>query len=324
MNKVVVITGAMGFIGSHTAKVFKDAGYRVIGIDHTETIPQAKRYIDEYIKSDFVAVAAPVINLNNARAVIHCGGTSLVGPSMTNPGKYYDNNVAKTNRMLDDLQMFDWQGTVVFSSSAATYGIPKQVPIKETDAQLPINPYGHTKLMCEHIIADHCLAHGMKGVALRYFNACGCDPHGTLGHVVNDTHMIPMVLSSHQASKTFVLNGDIFPTPDGTCIRDYLHVMDIAHAHLEAVNLSDSMAAGAFRAYNLGTGHGYSNKEIVDACSKVVGSDINYRIGPIRPGDPDRLVADSTLFQQETSWKPVFSDINTIVMTAWNWQKTLS
>jgi UDP-glucose-4-epimerase GalE len=325
MNKRVIITGAMGFIGSHTAKIFKEAGYHVIGVDHAHTIPPAAQYIDQLITDDFVKVTAVAATENNVDAIIHCAGTSLVGPSIKHPHLYFWNNSSKTNNLLEELHTNNWQGKFIFSSSAAVYGIPKgNRLLHETDQLGPISPYGKSKWICEEIINDHCHAHGFRGIALRYFNASGCDPDGTLGHVVDDTHMIPRVLSAHRLGKTFTLYGDDYSTQDGTCVRDYLHVVDIARAHLEAVCLADSMQTGEFRAYNLGTGRGHSNKEIIWACNWATREKINFVVSPRRIGDPDFLVANSDSFQNDTSWRPDNSDIENIVATAWMWEKKYS
>lgn len=323
MSKRVIITGAMGFIGSHTAKVFKEAGYHVTGVDRAQTIPQAAKFLDQLCVDDFASITPGVASVTNADAIVHCAGTSLVGPSMTNPGEYYENNAAKTNQMMESLAKHKWHGTVVFSSSAATYGNDCEVPIVECAVQAPVNPYGQSKLMCEHIIRDHCHAHNMTGIALRYFNACGADLDNQLGHVADDTHLIPRILSAYDNNRAFTLYGNDYKTPDGTCIRDYLHVVDIAHAHLEAVQLSAAIEHGTFEAYNLGTGSGHSNKEIIAACERVVGDEIGVSLHNRRAGDPDQLVADCALFQAVTPWRPRNSDIDTIVKTAWAWQQTL-
>jgi UDP-glucose-4-epimerase GalE len=326
MSKSVLITGVAGFIGSHTAKVFKEAGYKVFGIDWHTHRPESCQYIDQLFIDDFAGVAGFVAAQNNVDAIVHCAGTSLVGPSLFDPYTYYNNNSAKTNIMLQDLvdQSPAWRGTVVFSSSAATYGIPTNPGnIAEYDPKQPISPYGWSKLFCERIIQDHCSANSFKGIALRYFNACGCDPDQTLGHLEDDTHMVPRVLSAYQNKKDFTLYGNDYNTPDGTCIRDYLHVMDIAHAHLEAVRLAETMMPAEFRAYNLGTGQGYSNKEIIDTARRVVDDYINVTVQGRRVGDPDKLVANSSEFQKDTFWKPKYSDIETIVRTTWEWQKNL-
>lgn len=318
-TKRVVITGAMGYIGSHTAKVFKQAGYHVIGVDRTWTIPEVAPFLDQMLIADYTDAAATAAIVNEADAIIHCAGTSLVGPSIRNPGEYYSNNVAKTNTLMDQLR--GWPGAIVFSSSAATYGNFCRNPISEDADRDPMNPYGWSKLMCEQVIEDHCRAQGYRGVALRYFNACGADSEGELGHVANATHLIPRILSAHQRQQPFTLYGNDYDTPDGTCIRDYLHVTDIAHAHLEAVCLADGLDTGDSAAYNLGTMTGYSNLEVLNVCSQVVGEEIEYKVVERREGDPDRLIADSTKFKIKTGWRPRNSSIENIVQTAWQWQK---
>jgi UDP-glucose 4-epimerase len=321
--KKVLITGVCGFIGGHTAKIFKENGWKVFGIDRKDTIPDTGRFVDVLFFSDFVDLNVDIFVQEKIDAIVHCAGTSLVGPSIADPGEYYDNNCSKTNLFLDKLGKAGWKGTFVFSSSAATYGNKCEVPIKEGAEGMPVSPYGMSKKMSEAIIRDHTKAYNFKSISLRYFNACGCDPDGLLGHVEDDTHIIPSILRNHQQGNNFLLNGDNFATADGSCIRDYLHVTDIANAHLEAVNRAKTLDYGESRAYNLGTGNGYSNIEILGACSKAVGSPIAYTIGPRRNGDPDTLIADNRLFMSETNWVPQYSDLETIVTTAWNWQAKL-
>lgn len=322
-SKFVIITGATGFIGSHTAKAFKEAGWYVIGVDWNTTVPNSVKYIDELVSCDFVNCTKLIPNMHQVSAIVHCAGTSLVGTSIKHPGAYYDNNCAKTNQLMVQLKELDWHGTIVFSSSAAVYGIPEDpINIVETADKSPISPYGRSKLFCESIISDACSAYNFRGIALRYFNACGCDPRGTLGHVQDDTHMIPRVLSAYQATQPFMLYGHDYNTPDGTCIRDYLHVSDIAAAHVEAITLAEQLQPAQFDCFNLGTGHGYSNKEIISAVEKVVNNYIKVHVGPRRVGDPAALVANSSKFQSATSWRPMYSDINTIIATAWNWQRS--
>lgn len=319
--KTVIITGALGFIGSHTAKVFQRAGYRVVGIDRELTIPQGSLFLDALLKDDFVNIAAQAASFEKADAIIHIAGTSLVGPSISNPYEYYDNNVVKTNRMLEDLRNLKWKGKIVFSSSAATYGNDCTVPISENAVQRPVSPYGFSKLMGEQLIQSYGHAYGMKGIALRYFNACGCDIEGDLGNTRYDTHLIPRIIENIITRNRFVMNGNDFNTRDGTCVRDYLHVLDIANAHLEAVCLAETLHSGDFVAYNLGTGSGHTNLEIVKACEEVTGDSLNLRFSDRREGDPDELVANPYNFMNATSWKPEHSDLTTIIKTTYNWMK---
>lgn len=323
MAKTVVITGAMGFIGSHTCKVFKKAGYRVVGIDREYTIPTATKFVDAFLKDDYVNVAAKIAVMENADAIIHLAATSLVGPSIKNPGEYYFNNVSKTNQMMEDLRTLKYTGKVIFSSSAAVYGNDYSRPIVETDRTTPVSPYGHSKLMCEQILKDHSYAGNIPCIALRYFNACGCDPDGDIGNTEDDSHLIPRIINKILTQERFVLNGNDFNTPDGTCIRDYLHVMDIAKAHLEAVCLAETLKPNEFRVYNLGTGVGYSNLSIIKACETVVGDLLRYKFGERREGDPDELIASPEAFLRDTSWAPLNSNLNTIIHTTYNWMKKL-
>jgi UDP-glucose 4-epimerase len=331
-TRKVIVTGATGFVGSHTAKIFKEnrrsdsPPQSVIGIDRELTIPNSTQYLDTFVKGDYVDHVAECAMDNNVNVIVHCAGTSLVGPSIADPGEYYNNNSAKTNLMLESLAQAGWDGTIIFSSSAAVYGIPKDnQSLTETDIKNPISPYGRSKLICEQIIEDHCRAYAFKGIALRYFNAAGCDIDGTLGHTNDDTHMIPRILSAYQKKEAFTLYGDDYNTHDGTCIRDYLHVEDIAFAHLDAMFLADSWKfwRGRFQAYNLGTGYGNSNKEVIDACEKVVKDKIEYIVTPRRIGDPDKLIANSKNFRDDTDWSPMRSSLSHIVETAWQWQQKL-
>ena len=321
--KAVVITGALGFIGSHTAKAFKDAGYFVTGIDESCKSSNGGEFLDTFIKDDFATIAALAVVNSNAVAVIHIAGTSLVGPSITNPGVYYDNNAAKTNILLQTLHELGWHGTFVFSSSAAIYGNNCIGPWDEYDIADPVSPYGRSKLMAETMINDHCYAHGFKGVALRYFNACGCDASGKLGNTADDTHLVPRVVRSLITKEKLVINGSDFDTDDGTCIRDYLHVTDIASAHLAAVMLAEKLAPYTFNAYNLATGKGTSNLSIINEVEKITGDKVNYSYGRAREGDPGTLIANPNRFMQATDWKPIHSDLTNIVQTTYDWMKKL-
>ena len=323
MSKTIIITGATGYVGGHTALRFKQAGYTVIGVDRAVTIPAAVEFLDEFLCTDFVDIVDYCAPLREAGAIIHCAGTSLVAPSLKNPGKYYNNNTSKTNRMLDWLGTKGWSGSVIFSSSAAVYGNYAACPISEGSIykSTPINPYGWSKLMTERVIADHCLAHGFRGISLRYFNAAGCDPEGGMGCVKDGTHLVTRVVDCTLSGEEIVINGNDYDTRDGTCVRDYIHVTDLADAHLEAVCLAESFKRGEHRSYNLGTGRGLTNLEIVQQVEAYAGRKLKWRYGPRRAGDPDQLYADPRRFMQDTSWKPRHSSIGDITSTTYKWMK---
>ena len=319
-TKNILITGALGFIGGHTAKAFSLAGYNVIGVDRNITIKESSKFVDELIIDDFTITPKIIKNIP-VDAIIHIAGTSLVGPSVTDPGEYYENNVAKTNQMLEGLAKLNWNGKIIFSSSAATYGNNCEIPIKESSIGIPESPYGYSKKMCEVIIKDHTYAYKHKGIALRYFNACGCDNNGELGNVWDDTHLIPVILRNVLTNKSLTIFGNDFDTPDGTCIRDYLHVTDIASAHVSAVKLCDTFDNGTFKAYNLGTGKGYSNLEILNMISEITNESVNFNFGPRRFGDADKLIADPTAFKTDANWIPKYSDLENIIQTTYKWMK---
>lgn len=322
-NTKIIITGVLGFIGSHTAKAFKKAGYYVIGVDNKTSNLNLKNYVDELVLDDFVNIVSLLTQKHNVDAIIHIAGTSLVGPSIKNPGLYYDNNVAKTNQMLHQLSLNNWKGKIIFSSSAAVYGNNFNFLIKETFNGSPVSPYGQSKKICEQLIEDHSKAHGFKSIALRYFNAAGCDNDKELGNVWNDTHLIPVIIRNLLKNTEFTINGNDFDTNDGTCIRDYLHVSDIANAHVISVKLCDSFCEGEFRSYNLGTGKGYSNLEILKTIEEVTNQKIKYLFGSRRDGDPSKLIADPDKFIKDTSWYPSNSSLKNIIETTYFWMKEL-
>ena len=323
MSKTIVITGATGYVGGHTALRFKEAGYTVIGVDRKITIPAAVEYLDEFLCTDFADIVDYCAPLREAGAIIHCAGTSLVGPSLTDPGEYYNNNTAKTNRMLDWLGSKQWSGSIIFSSSAAVYGNYASCPISEgsTFKSTPINPYGWSKLMTERVIADHCHAHNFRGISLRYFNAAGCDSEGRMGCVKDGTHLVTRVVDGTLSGEEIVINGNDYDTRDGTCVRDYIHVTDLADAHLEAVCLVESFKPGEHRSYNLGTGRGLTNLEILQQVEAYAGHKLKWSYGPRRAGDPDQLYADPRRFMQDTKWKPAHSSIGDITSTTYKWMK---
>jgi UDP-glucose 4-epimerase len=247
-------------------------------------------------------------------AIIHCAGTSLVGPSILNPEEYYENNFVKTKHLLDFLRSIDWSGRFIFSSSAATYGNPVINPCCEVDPTEPISPYGESKLMIEWLLKSYQRAYGLDFVAFRYFNACGADPQTRHGQAPGATHIIARILENYKAGKNFVCNGNDYDTPDGTCIRDYVHVADIADAHILALNkllvVSD--------VYNLGTTTGASNLEIIGTANSVINDELLWNYGPRRQGDPSLLTADATKFSTHAGWKPKYN-LNNIVAHAWAW-----
>jgi UDP-glucose-4-epimerase GalE len=325
--KKVLITGAHGFIGSHTAKLFKQHGYHVIGLDCNYTLDHCEKnimkYLDQCYMQDYEDNLYYLAGKNNVDAVVHCAGKSLVGPSVKDPFAYYYNNVKKLNNTLYGLKDSypDWEGSFIFSSSAAIYGNENTIPISESDNKNPVSPYGWSKLMGEQIIKDFCIAYGMKAIALRYFNATGCDLEGELGNRKDDTHIVPRVAKAALSSKPFLLNGNDYATDDGTCVRDYLHVMDIAKAHLMAVELSDQFEDGDFEAYNLGTGRGYSNLEIVHSFVEYNKVPVHISYCERQQGDPDELIANPLKFIEDTGWMPEHSDLETIVTSTYQYMK---
>jgi UDP-glucose 4-epimerase len=310
----IVVTGAAGYIGGQIALQLRDAGHEVVGIDRrpcpSHLIDVFTRFVCEDFATDF-ALSAVVQSL--PAAVIHCAGTSLVGPSMTNPADYYNNNVVKTLRLLDVVRRSLPRTRVIFSSSAAVYGVPLLTPCQEVDPAQPISPYGESKLMIEMMLQSYHKAYGLDYVAFRYFNACGADSQGRHGQEPGATHIIARVLESIRDNKEFVLNGIDYPTPDGTCVRDYVHVEDIARAHVLA--LDSNIAAGV---YNLGSNTGTSNREIIDAAQQITGSAAVIQLGKPRHGDPPVLTASAAKFGMAAgSWK--LYELDDMIQHAWAW-----
>ena len=309
----ICVTGGAGFVGSHTAKTLKAAGARVIILDRRR-LPMPDTIYDQFLHDDFAeGRVLDYLQGMNIDGFVHCAGTSLVGPSIKNPSEYYNNNVLKNIQFLDHLKDWKQKPFVVFSSSAATYGNPLSVPIKETDPQIPINPYGESKLIMEHLLRDYGNAYGIRSLSLRYFNACGADVWGSeLGPEDGDTHIIPRMFTDHP----FNLFGDDYSTPDGTCVRDYIHVSDLAIAHGKSCEYLGT--GGKTGCYNLGTNTGYSNRELIEAYREYVG-ELTVLTGPRREGDPDELVADASAFMKDFHWKPAYSDLETIIKSTADW-----
>lgn len=319
MPRWVAITGTGGYIGGMTALRFRDMGYEVLGVDRNwKSAPWTRDAVSVRSEGNFTDRAfLDMVHSLECEAVIHIAGTSLVGPSVMDPGIYYQNNVGDTAVLLRELYMRGWEGPVVFSSSAAVYGNPTASdPLREDQAGHPCSPYGWSKWMAEQVLMDSARAYGFGTVALRYFNACGADGGARHGQVKNATHIIARVMESFVNDQPFTLNGTDFDTPDGTCIRDYVHVEDLAQAHADAVTIAQS---GTFQAFNLGTGKGYSNQEIIDTAERITGRKLNLQTGPRREGDPARLIADSQAFQNKTLWKPDRSSLDNIIDTSWRW-----
>ena len=312
----VLVTGASGYIGGQTALQLKDQGHEVFGLDWAR-LPEhlyALKLFDGFLQFDIADVESHHwIKTIQPDAIVHCAGTSLVGPSIKNPEEYYKNNFVKTKHLLDFLRSNCWAGRFIFSSSAATYGNPIITPISESDPTDPISPYGQSKLMIDWMLQSYHRAYGLDYVSFRYFNACGADSQARHGQAPGATHIIARVLESTRDAKTFTLNGTDYDTKDGTCVRDYIHVADLANAHITAMDRS--VPSGI---YNLGTSEGISNAEIVSTARIVTGQEINIDTGPKREGDPAVLTADATKFMSLCSWKPSH-DLYDIIGHAWAW-----
>ena len=310
----VVVTGAAGYIGGEIALLLKDAGHTVIGIDYRPLQKHQKGLLDSFVLADFDSNTAykQLLDIRPA-AIVHCAGTSLVGPSIKNPSDYYSNNVVKTMILLNFIVQAIPRTRFIFSSSAAVYGEPVMTPCHEVDPKEPISPYGQSKLMVEQILESYHRAYGLDYVAFRYFNACGADSQKRHGQEPGATHIIARVLECLRDDTEFTLNGTNYPTPDGTCIRDYVHVEDIARAH--AFALDPAVPAGV---YNLGSGSGSSNQEIIAAAERITGKELKIVSGKQRDGDPPLLTASAGKFNSVVDqWQ--HHDLDTMISHAWAW-----
>ena len=279
-----------------------------------------------FVQGDILDRAAldAVLEKYQPIAVMHFAAFAYVGESVTNPGKYYRNNVAGSLNLLEALRDHGRDHGVakfIFSSTCATYGVPGVVPIPEDHPQAPINPYGASKLMIEQMLRDFDVAHGLRSISLRYFNAAGADPEGETGEAHDpETHLIPLVLDAAAGLRPeIVVYGDDYDTPDGTCIRDYIHVTDLADAHVRGLRALEDGAKTT--AYNLGNGRGFSVKEVIDAARAVTGRVFPVRMGPRRAGDPPSLVGDAVRIQKELGWQPQHAGLAEMVATAWKWHQ---
>ena len=318
--KLLVLGGA-GYIGSHTATELLDNGHEVVIADnlvtgYREAIPEkATFYQGDLRDKDFLN---DLMKKEKVDAVIHFAAYSLVGESVVNPLKYYENNLYGTKVLLDAM-IESGVDKIVFSSTAATYGEPENIPILENDRTCPTNPYGETKLAMEKMISWAAKAHGLHYVSLRYFNACGAHKSGAIGEAHNpESHLIPLVLQVPNGKREFVsIYGNDYDTPDGTCIRDYIHVTDLAKAHILAVEYL--MNGGESDIFNLGNGVGYSVKEVIETARKVTGHPIPVKEEARRAGDPARLVASGKKAKEILGWEPEIKDLADIINSAWKW-----
>jgi UDP-glucose 4-epimerase len=320
----IAVLGGAGYIGSHTVAQLIKAGEDVVVMDnlitgHKRAVdPKARFYQGDIRDYHFLS---QVFSQEKIDGIIHFAAFSIVPESMKDPLKYFDNNTGGMITLLEAMNQFGIK-KIVFSSTAATYGEPKHVPIKETDPQVPTNPYGESKLAMEKIIKWADVAYGIKFVALRYFNVAGAMPDGSIGEDHHpETHLMPIILQAAAGLRdNLQIFGDDYDTPDGTNVRDYVYVVDLADAHILAMQyLADGNDSDAF---NLGSATGFSNLEILNAARKVTGQAIPAKIGPRRPGDPSTLIADSSKARKILGWVPKFDDVEQVIATAWNWHET--
>lgn len=328
----ILIVGGLGYIGSHMWKTLESSGYNVKVIDNHSTghISGARGrgfykcdILDQKLLSDIFGSFSGKIDV-----VMHFSAKSLVGESVSNPGLYYRNNVAGTLNLLDCMREHGVK-RFIFSSTAATFGEPEYLPIDEAHPQRPINPYGESKLMVEKILSDYASAYGLNSVCLRYFNACGADPDGEIGECHDpETHLIPLILQAASGRRDSIsVFGRDYETLDGTCIRDYIHVVDLCDAHEKAMQALMSGSKQGAHAYNLGNGGGFSVQQVIDVAQRIVAEDgksILVKDEPRRSGDPAKLVADASMARRELGWHPQYADLETIIRHAWHWEKKIA
>jgi UDP-glucose 4-epimerase len=325
VKPTILVTGGAGYIGSHAVLALQQAGYEVVILDNlvyghrdlVETVLQAK--LIEGDTNDRPLLDRLFATYDIA-AVMHFAAYAYVGESVSDPAKYYRNNVIGTLTLLEAMLAANLK-KFVFSSTCATYGVPKVVPIPEDHPQVPINPYGATKLMVERILADFDVAHQFKSVCFRYFNAAGADPEGRLGEDHEpETHLIPLVLQAALGKRDSIsVFGTDYPTPDGTCIRDYIHVTDLASAHV--LGAEYLLKGGDSQLFNLGNGNGFSVKEVIETAQQVTGRKITVIEQNRRPGDPPALTGSSEKARTVLGWQPQYADLKEIIQHAWNWHQ---
>ena len=306
----VMVTGASGYIGSAVCKLLKNNGYDVVGIDRR---PIKHQYVDKTQLTSYGNIYHEMFD--DVDAVVHIGATSLVGPSVTDPATYYQNNIAQTLNLLDAMRD-NGINRFVFASSAACYGEPEEDVCAENSWHQPCNPYGWSKRMMEIILNDYAHAYNLRSVSLRFFNVAGADSDGEFGQEPNATHIIAKAIERTMAGKDFTLFGNNFDTPDGTCVRDYVHVEDVAHGVLNSIGLLDNNS-GAYT-FNLGGERGYSNLEIINSINRVTPLTVDLKYGDPRPGDPSTLVADTVAANTILDWNPKHN-LDSIISTAYKW-----
>ncbi|WP_017651315.1 UDP-glucose 4-epimerase GalE [Fortiea contorta] len=325
VKPTILVTGGAGYIGSHTVLALSRAGYHVVILDnlvygHQDLVEKVLQV--ELIIGDTAdrALLDHLFQTRDIAAVMHFSAYAYVGESVSDPAKYYRNNVMGTLTLLEAMVAASVK-KFVFSSTCATYGVPEIIPIPENHPQNPINPYGATKLMVERILADFDVAYDFKSVRFRYFNAAGADPNGLLGEDHNpETHLIPLVLQTALGKrKSISIFGTDYPTPDGTCIRDYIHVSDLADAHI--LGLEYLLKGGDSEVFNLGNGQGFSVREVIAAAQHVTGIDIPVQECDRRPGDPPALIGSGEKARKILGWLPQYPDIKDIVVHAWQWHQ---
>lgn len=313
----ILVTGGAGYIGSHAAKALARAGFIPIVFDNLSRGYEDAVKWGPLVRGDLHDPAALDAAFEQYRpvAVMHFAAFAYVGESVAQPLLYYKNNVAGTLSLLEAMKRAGCE-RIVFSSTCATYGIPKRVPIMEETPQNPVNPYGATKLMVERILADAGTAYGLKSVCLRYFNAAGADPEGEVGEEHDpETHLIPLALGAAAGQGRLQVFGDDYETPDGSCIRDYIHVCDLADAHLLALRWL--LEGKPSRVFNLGNGQGFSVFEVIESARRITGCDVPFDIAPRREGDPAVLVADSRRAREDLNWRPLFPSLEVQMRHAW-------